>query len=751
MRKGCRHLNPLAFLAICAVLASGGCMAPSPSGSGEVSGSSSALPENRGADKTAPAYVYYIKDGDLMRADVHAGIEEGVNPSVVLEGAGPYVNLKDYYDVRIAEDGSFLVFMFKTEEDAFSSDEMLVAVNDRDGRAELIYEGCAYTYMCGSKLLFQIENESKGRQSVFNVQTDLYSYTPEQGKKLEISDIYNFYPSVDGSVICFTRLDEEGNQELYRYEDGRELLLARNMEFIGADEDFSNVYVEQAVEDEELPSREIIKIGKDGTKEYILTKDDQGMSCYLHPESGSLYYMVYGEEGRHSLYYASAGEKKLLSDEAALIWEYMSDEDWLEGGAMITYMDAEGTLFAAMGGTVSRFTIPDIPDDALKEYNKEIAGSENGIYLTVSRLDDDYRPEESWIYRYELSSGRLSSRPEQIGHGTELRLAEDKDGRVFYTDYLSDMYNLYCDGVKVLEGSYGTALSRAGAGELFAFRDGNGEAPDLVRITSGGSSKLFRENVVQCESYAEGLLLLSDCRDGYPYLGTLSFYDAVSGIKEIDEDVTVFFQHDEGQFRDMTPRDWDWSGREKENDDYMDLSGRVYIEGAMFYNREYGFSMDLEGSQAQGYYFEIAGYGGAKPALVCRDADGYERYSIYMSEIDSQIYEEYKEHNTAAQLGQWMKDMFDASMKAYGYENGSEDFVVEKGEDILLDGRKAIKLVIRTKSGLMTNDALYIRYFIEDVERSRLIELSRQFFEGLETEEDREAYQEMVESLKWDS
>ena len=36
------------------------------------------------------------------------------------------------------------------------------------------------------------------------------------------------------------------------------------------------------------------------------------------------------------------------------------------------------------------------------------------------------------------------------------------------------------------------------------------------------------------------MLLLSDCRDGYPYLGTLSFYNA-AGIQVVDEDVVVFF------------------------------------------------------------------------------------------------------------------------------------------------------------------------------------------------------------------
>lgn len=73
-----------------------------------------------------------------------------------------------------------------------------------------------------------------------------------------------------------------------------------------------------------------------------------------------------------------------------------------------------------------------------------------------------------------------------------------------------------------------------------------------MRITTAGSSKVFCGNAVQCEPYAGGMLLLSDCRDGYPYLGTLSFYNA-AGIQVVDEDVAVFFQHDGSQFADAVP------------------------------------------------------------------------------------------------------------------------------------------------------------------------------------------------------
>ena len=64
--------------------------------------------------------------------------------------------------------------------------------------------------------------------------------------------------------------------------------------------------------------------------------------------------------------------------------------------------------------------------------------------------------------------------------------------------------------------------------EYFAFCGSSQEAPDLVRLTKAGSSKVFMENVVQCE----------------PYAG-----------------VTGFFQHGGERFVDAVPKEWDWSGR----------------------------------------------------------------------------------------------------------------------------------------------------------------------------------------------
>ena len=168
------------------------------------------------------------------------------DPSLVMEGVGEKANLKDYHDVSLAEDGSFLVFQFETEGDRSGDDAMLAAVNSEDGTSQLIYEGYANTVMCGNKLLFQVESKS-GEPS--SPQYDLYSYTPEQGKKLEASGLYNFFPSKDGSVICFTKMDDEWIQDLYMAEDGKEVFLADEMNYADANEDCSIIYGERTVED----------------------------------------------------------------------------------------------------------------------------------------------------------------------------------------------------------------------------------------------------------------------------------------------------------------------------------------------------------------------------------------------------------------------------------------------------------------------------------------------------------------------
>ena len=68
-----------------------------------------------------------------------------------------------------------------------------------------------------------------------------------------------------------------------------------------------------------------------------------------------------------------------------------------------------------------------------------------------------------------------------------------------------------------------------------------------MRLTKAGSSKVFMENVVQCE----------------PYAG-----------------VTGFFQHGGERFMDAVPKEWDWSGRAFYEMGFRDVEPRAYCPPA---------------------------------------------------------------------------------------------------------------------------------------------------------------------------
>jgi len=780
-------------LSICAVMAAvmslGGCTAPSANqsgtgtnqgnGSGGQNGtedSAAAGQEERDQkaqnqdtwdQKTAPAYVYYIKNTDLMRADVNKVMDEGKNPSVVMKGAGPCANLKDYYDVKISEDGSFLIFNFEMESENFSVDEKLIAVNDRDGTAKVLYDGYAYTVMCRNRLLYQVPVKvdlkqqagqalsSRKPYDISEQKYDLYSYTPQTGSCLEVEDVYNFYPSEDGAVICFTRKGEHGKERLYRYRDGKEEFLADDGQVAGVNGDCSNIYMSGFQEDGDLCYFEMDKINKNGTVEEILSKADRAGSYYLDSGSDRVYYSVYGEDGINSLYYYKEGEKKLLSDQVSMVWEFIEKPHWLAGEAMILYHINESgrsRLFAATDGIVSEFAVPDIRDNWVNDYDWYLAGSEDAVYLSLTKMDDSYQAQQSWIYEFDLKGGLPGQSPKCIANGTELDLVREEQESVFYTDYNTSQ-DLYCDGVKVLENFSTEGLLKTGQGEYFAFCAKERSAPDLMRITTAGSSKLFLENVVQCESFAGGLLLFSDCRTNYPYLGTLSFYSGPD-IKVIDEDVTVFFQHGD-DFVDMVPWDWDWNGSSGTQADFADYGGsydpnqdamgRAYIDGTTFYHTEYGFCLDLSKGSGPGDHYEIND-NDQRVGLICYDGDGNERYGVYIGETPMEMWQFYSDQGNAADFGQWMLEMYDRTIEQYGLKRGNE-FCLEKAEDMDFDGQKAMKLVFKTEDGLMTIKSTMFRYFIPDQENERFIELERSFM--IESQEDMEAFERLAESLQW--
>ena len=153
-------MKKMAALAICAAMAVSGCAAPS-------GNQGSLLEPTQSADDTKtdiqiqkpPAYVYYVKEADLMRADVNSDMVPGVNPSVIMEGIGEGAGPRSYYDaMHPAEDGSFLIFNFEAaRESAF--DWRSVAVDAEDGKAELVHEaeGQVNTLMYGNMALIHAQ------------------------------------------------------------------------------------------------------------------------------------------------------------------------------------------------------------------------------------------------------------------------------------------------------------------------------------------------------------------------------------------------------------------------------------------------------------------------------------------------------------------------------------------------------------------------------------------------------------------
>ena len=754
----------LTALALCAVLAGGGCSAPAggdgakgQSQPGSSQQTVSGTNDGQGVKKE-PAYVYYIKDANLMRADVNGNMEPGKNPVVLAEKASIWANLKTYDDVKQAEDGSFSVFNFETGDSWFDYNEKFISVREEDGKTEDIMEGDAVAEMCGSTLWIQ----EPDTEDIFSedLKINLYSYRPGEGKKLAVPDIYGFYPAEEGDNFCFSRLNESGDgQALYRYQDGQEILLAEGMDFAGLNKDAGIVYVERAVDKGEDYWHELARIGADGSMEEILTEEDHAANYYLAPEYGSLYYLVPGDTqdtdtyNRSSLYFCSDGAKTLLTDKFSMAYEFVGDPIFTDQAPVLFYLCSEGSqsqgLFAAVGDQVTEIRLPGIQDDWLHEYSWIMTEGDGALYMTVAKLDDAFQSAESWIYKFSLTDNTLTSTPECVAEGYAIDIQKVTEDGIFYSEH-KDTWTLYCDGKKILDNYCPGTFFESGeqGGEYFAFCGSGQEAPDLMRLTSAGSSKVFDEHVVQCEPYAGGMVLLSGCSGSYPYLGTLKFCGE-NGFKVIDEGITGFFQHDGEKFMDAVPREWDWSGQQAQEEEELELDpnhdpwGRADIEDSTFHQRTYGFEIDLAPEMEKDSSFTIYGYGEEGGIdLRCGEESGGERYTLSMTDSP------YKADENAAAYGRRKREELVAGLKNMGLDFDGEVMTVDKAEDITLDGRRAFKLTVRQNTLYETT---YIEYIVPDEENGRMIELSGGFMPDNEYSgsQDMEAFQSFVESMKW--
>lgn len=170
-----------------------------------------------------------------------------------------------------------------------------------------------------------------------------------------------------------------------------------------------------------------------------------------------------------------------------------------------------------------------------------------------------------------------------------------------------------------------------------------------------------------------------------------------------------------------------------------------YIKDSVFHCDEFGLAIDLSDGEREGCLYEATGEPDGRVCLLCRDAAGKERYSVYMEDMGPEFYAVCDELEDAASFGAWLMEQYQAL--GTGGSKGETGIELKETKDLLLDGRKAFKLVIHTSPGIKTIESTMVWYVIPDEEQRRLLRLSRQFlFEG---EEDIRAFEACVESLTW--
>lgn len=170
-----------------------------------------------------------------------------------------------------------------------------------------------------------------------------------------------------------------------------------------------------------------------------------------------------------------------------------------------------------------------------------------------------------------------------------------------------------------------------------------------------------------------------------------------------------------------------------------------YIKDSVFHCDEFGLAIDLSDGEREGCLYEATGEPDGRVCLLCRDAAGKERYSVYMEDMGAEFYAVCDELEDAASFGAWLMEQYQAL--GTGGSKGETGIELKETKDLLLDGRKAFKLVIHTSPGIKTIESTMVWYVIPDEEQRRLLRLSRQFlFEG---EEDIRAFETCVESLTW--
>lgn len=505
-------------------------------------------------EKKDPQYVYYVKDGSLMCADVNAAICPPENPSVLLKDAAVSAGLKDTYHMLQAQDGSFSAFHFGAGADLSDRNGRIAAVSLEDKTAEIISSKAVQMQIHGNDLLILEPDDGDVLSSA--AKTDIYTYRPGEGKKRIIKNIYDLCPSVEDMPLYFSRINgDRSGLDLYRYLDGQETLVLSGYDFAGLSPAGHILYGVRPAGDD-LFFYEIKGVGQDGSVTDLLTETDHAVSYYLEPELDSLYFSRAGDPDTTNLYYRKNGKDSLLAGENPVIWDVLRTADRTDESAMVLFYDGPDSrrgFYAAVDGTVSKFIMADAGDGWDSGCVSSAKTGDHCVYLVLSKKDGSPEPCASRIYKYSQKEGRLGPVPECVAEGREFHL-EKADGGIFYTDASG---TLYYNGTQLMDRYVSGSLLTAGnsAAVYFALRKGEENKTDLMMLEDSGSFDVLMKNVVQYEAYEDGLLLLSDCRDTDPHLGTFSFYDG-GQIKKIDENVAVFYKSGTNPFVDAVPEEW---------------------------------------------------------------------------------------------------------------------------------------------------------------------------------------------------
>lgn len=758
------------------------------------------------SERREPAYIYYVKDSNFMRADVNGAYGEERKPQLLAEAAVPNGDLKSYRDVLHSADGNFSAFTFDLSdpEDIWDTEESLVVVDHGSGAATELARGIIVSEMKGNSLFYQVMagDDSKG----FDAGGDFYEYTRKDGAKFLLGETNTVCVDPGSGDIAFTRLKED-REKGFLLSQGKEIPISASTAADETDGDNQSTgrlqwgkqglyHARSHWSGDELRIT-VDRIGRDGTAEEILGWEDEAVNYYIDPD-GSLYYIraadnsgwEVGDEWNleQELFYKdmSTGESRRLA-EKIILWEALQISETegaagpFEEGTNILLCKGLGEydigLYAVVNGEVFPMEFPGLSSEQVSGCTINTTVMDGDLWLTLLKYNEKYEVEWGKIYQSQWT-GTAFTAPKLAAEGVEATplLCVDGGGLFWEDGRRSDgkyENTLYFNDQEILKGFVPGSLMRTGGeeAEYFALavhaeeaegqKDGWQEvqAPKMVRVSTAGSVKTFMEDVVLCEPWAEGLVILAGNTESYPYVGNLYFCSG-QGITFIDEGVTVFFEHSAERFVDAVPNSWDRKGAISGDTDQFgawifetDGSGdqeevsqaeRVVCEGGSIEDQIYhctaqGFTMDLSSTLERGGHFEVRDGIAGTELLYLDEVTAWSGFDFAVSE------EAYETCENAEAYGQMMIDRYRNSLKQLGLPKDSGTFRLLSADDVILGGKNGYRLKIESGAAIITENLLYV---IPQEEAGKNVKIS-----GELNSEDETYYDEidrLAESIVWE-